>query len=684
MQFLFPVFLWGLLGTSIPVLIHLLQLRRQKRIRFTNITFIREVELKSNNRTLQNRLVLLLRVLAVVFLVLMFCQPFIPSKSTSLSREHNVGVVVDTSPTMRVRQSNQESLLDQAILHAAQLGKSYSGQARFRLVGSSNSGEMLGKYYEAALATLPVEAGLINWEKPSVRQNWQAQDGGPLYVFSNFQKSLLPLALVKKVSAKREVVLLPQLAQPTGNLYVDSVWLNDAFVRVRANMSLHIKLRNGGSNPVADCPVKVLMNNRQVSAFRVTVGANQAAETVVQVQVPDGQLVAGRVISEDAPVTFDNTYFFTLQPTQVIRVLEIGSEPQAKAAYQNESLFQYTFTQAQRVDFGSLRQANMVLLSEPKLLDAGLREALVAVVQRGGSVVVVPTANSQVHESYTQLLRALGVGGVEWESVATTRMKQQVAMPDLRSPFFKEVFGAQPRQVTLPEVSPVLRLTSGGTDILRLRDGESFLSEFASGLGRVYVFSAPFAGQYSDFTTHSLFVPVLYRLAMLSYRADQPLAYRIGQSELTLTVPQPSVKTEGGESSYRLVRDSVTLIPAQRQQGQQLRLELPAELTTPGFYKLQQQGREIGTVAFNRPQSESELATYSAAELRQLFGNSRPNVHVLDEGAQPQALLAYRAGQTAQPLWRYCLGVVLACLLIEEILLRRARQRRQPQAIASR
>jgi hypothetical protein len=40
-----PWFLLGLLTTAIPVLIHLFELRRPKRVLFTNVGFIREVRL---------------------------------------------------------------------------------------------------------------------------------------------------------------------------------------------------------------------------------------------------------------------------------------------------------------------------------------------------------------------------------------------------------------------------------------------------------------------------------------------------------------------------------------------------------------------------------------------------------------------------------------------------------------
>lgn len=226
----------------------------------------------------------------------------------------------------------------------------------------------------------------------------------------------------------------------------------------------------------------------------------------------------------------------------------------------------------------------------------------------------------------------------------------------------------------MPRVAPVLRWPRTGMDILRLRDGESYLASFASGAGQVYVFSAPFEQQYSDFVSHALFVPVMYRLAIMSYRNDQLPAYRLTQGTMTLKLP--AAETAGNaagradEAGVRLVKDSVVLIPAQRVVMTELRLDLPVGMDVPGFYQLQRGGRVLTTLAFNQDKRESELAAYSAAELRQLIGPEHPNIRVVEGRADGAGLAQLRAEQTGQPLWRYFLAVVLLALLAEALLVR--------------
>ena len=406
----------------------------------------------------------------------------------------------------------------------------------------------------------------------------------------------------------------------------------------------------------------------------MTVGPGQVVTSVVQVQIAEKELALGRVVTEDVPVIFDNTYYFTLQPAAAIRILEIGAEPVAKELYDNEPLFSYSFAKPQQVDYGNLQRASMVIVRELERLDAGLRDGLRSVIKRGGSVVIIPSGKAISHDSYQLLFKELGLGAVQWEATTTTPELRAVVMPSAREPFFRDVFGAQQREVTMPRVAPVLRWPRTGTDILRLRDGESYLANFTSGAGQVYVFSAPFSAQYSDFLSHSLFVPVMYRMAMLSYHNDQQPAYRLTQGTVTLKLPATGIAGnaigQADEANFRLVKDSVVLIPAQRVITNELRLDLPVGMNAPGFYQVKRGSAVMTTLAFNQDKGESELAAYSAADLRGLIEPNYPNIKVVESGVDGAGLAKFRAEQTGQPLWRYFLVLVLLALLAEALLIR--------------
>ena len=671
MQLRYPWFLLGLLAIAIPVIIHLLQLRRPQRLLFTNTAFIREVELVTvRHRNLQRWLLLLVRVAGLMALVFVFCQPFIPARKNTPVSDGTV-VLIDNSFSMQGDGVGTTSIFADALGQARDIGKAASGGGNFRLLNSGNN-VLLPTAYQTKLDELKL--GVQNpFSLLRSETGERFSKASSVYVFSDFQKKTVDVATLAGLT-NREVVLVPLVGKGRGNLYVDSMWLDDAFIRLRTNVGLHIRMRNGGNIKLNDSPVKVFLAARQAAAYRVTVGPGQAVTSVIQVQIADKALAQGRVVTEDVPVTFDNTYYFTLQPAAAIRVMEIGAEPVAQQLYRNEPLFTYSFSKPQQVDYGVLQRANFVIVHELERVDAGLRDGLRSVVKRGGSVVVVPSGAVASHDSYQQLFKELGLGTVQWEVTTSTLELRAVAMPSAREPFFRDVFGGQQREAIMPRVAPVLRWARTGKDILKLRDGESYLASFASGAGEVYVFSAPFSEQFSDFMSHSLFVPVMYRMAMLSYQNDQLPAFRLTQGTVRLKLPAIETASNAAgradEASFRLVKDSVVLIPAQRVIPNELRLDLPVGMNAPGFYQVQRGGKVLTTLAFNQDKRESELAAYSADELRQLIGPNHPNIKVVESGADGAGLAKFEADQTRQPLWRYFLTLVLLALLIEALLIR--------------
>src|SRR5580693_1957303 len=115
MNFLFPSFLYALSAISIPIIIHLFNFRKFKKINFTNVRFIKEVKRDTKSRSrLKHILVLLMRILAIVFLVIAFAQPYIPiAKNAIVESERVVSVYIDNSFSMDAVSKNG-TLLEQA------------------------------------------------------------------------------------------------------------------------------------------------------------------------------------------------------------------------------------------------------------------------------------------------------------------------------------------------------------------------------------------------------------------------------------------------------------------------------------------------------------------------------------------------------------------------------------------
>ncbi|WP_085774850.1 BatA domain-containing protein [Nonlabens tegetincola] len=114
MVFKNPTLLWALLFLAIPILVHLFQLRRFKKVAFTNVAFLKPlISQTRKSRTIKKWLTLLTRLCAVACIVLAFAQPFIPGSKTAI-KEKETSIYLDNSFSMQ-REAANGSLLQQSV-----------------------------------------------------------------------------------------------------------------------------------------------------------------------------------------------------------------------------------------------------------------------------------------------------------------------------------------------------------------------------------------------------------------------------------------------------------------------------------------------------------------------------------------------------------------------------------------
>jgi hypothetical protein len=141
MQFVYPGFLWALAAISIPIIIHFFHFRRYKKIVFSDIRFLQQLqEQNKSKQKLKDLLVLLCRILAVSAMVLAFAQPFIPLGQNSKTGGSNVvSVFVDNSFSMNA-QGSEGQLFEMAKNKARAIVNAYDNHDKFQVLTNNLSG----------------------------------------------------------------------------------------------------------------------------------------------------------------------------------------------------------------------------------------------------------------------------------------------------------------------------------------------------------------------------------------------------------------------------------------------------------------------------------------------------------------------------------------------------------------
>src|SRR4051794_40438423 len=104
MSFLTPLFLLGLAGLAVPVIVHLIQRERKNVVQFPSLMFLQRIPYQSvRRRRIRNWPLLLLRMVALALIVAAFARPFLRRQAVALAAAggaREVVILVDRSYSM--------------------------------------------------------------------------------------------------------------------------------------------------------------------------------------------------------------------------------------------------------------------------------------------------------------------------------------------------------------------------------------------------------------------------------------------------------------------------------------------------------------------------------------------------------------------------------------------------------
>ncbi|WP_162052813.1 BatA domain-containing protein [Pontibacter pamirensis] len=667
MAFLYPSFLFALAAIAVPVVLHLVQLRRAKRVIFSNVRFIQaSKDLTASQRNLKELLILLCRILFVVFLVLAFAQPFLPaSNAVAPADASQVAIIVDNTYSMQnVHEQQDLSLLNVASDRAKDIVGMFPASTAFK-VASSNRAKH-GAAVQASEATGYLEELDFSAKQYSAVVASAISQPAHTFVLSDFQRSTFQLSELAKYDSTTQIHLVPIAAAATGNVAIDSVYLEDEFIRPSAENILHVSLFNAGEEAVEGVPVKLMIEDQQVAALSVDLPPQQATEAVMNFRVNGDGAKKAYVLVEDYPVEFDNTYYFVLSPSTEVNVTEVAESPGSslQRLYQNESFFSFTSYSAGNINYAQAGTSDIIILNGVSDLSAALAATVTNFVEAGGTVAVIPPAGGEV-AGYTTLFQNLNIPA-SFTGATAASSKTSLAAPDPNNPFFRSIFSDYDPKMQMPAAVRSVAWNRASEDILKYRGGASFMSRFDRGSGHVYLMAAPLQEDYNALANHALFVPIMYKLAISSYKQQQALAYTLSAN----TVQVPAISRRQQEGVYALQKDSLAFIPEQQVRGGRLYFNTPADMDEAGFYTLQLQDSTITTLAFNYGKDESYLAQYTPDELKALVGADRQNVHVYESGDAFSVKGEFEKSYFGVKLWKYCLILCLFFLMAEIALIR--------------
>ena len=679
-----PLYLIALVATGIPIAIHLLQLRRYRKVYFSNVDALQE--LHDDNRRqhrLRQWIVLAMRIVAIVGIVLAFCRPVIPGDS----RQHHAGgtavsVYLDNSYSMECGGMDG-SLMESAKQKAREIAAAYRPDDRYQLLTGDAEGSQFRwlsrDEFLAAVDQVQTSAAAPQLSSVARRQqeflHQSSAANRHAYLIGDFQRTTADLADFPTDSTTL-TTFVPLGGTAVDNLYIDTLAFDSPAYCLGATATATVVLRNNGNHEVEGIPVRLFVNGRQRAMTAVTLPAGGSATVPLHFSIDQTGLLQGHVETVDYPVTFDDRLYFTLNIAERIPLLLIGGNGEnenLRRLFDHDSLTVYHYMPANHIDYTHLTDHNVIILDEMAELPSGLAQTLQQYATEGGTLVVIPPEHATA-ESYNTLLGALQAPQLAaWHKGALT-----VQQLNSQCTLYHGVFDGEAGEMEMPTVQGVFTTTSTPRTlregVLTLADGSDMLAVTPAGKGRLYLFGTPLRKEYTDFVQQALFVPTVYNMALFSTAHQEPY-HLIGTADaIALTGHYEATAPPHLRNSDSTARQAVDLIPDVRRVGNHYMLIPHAEVQQAGNYRLtapsaSPKGTDEG-LSLNYRRAESDLTVYSAAELRQLLHDDHLAYCSLVGNAGKSLTEHIRQRSQGTPLWRYCLLLTLLALAAETLLLR--------------
>ena len=674
-----PLFLIGLSAIAIPIIIHLLQLRRYRKVYFSNVDMLDE--LQSENRrqhNLRKLLILASRILAIVCLVLAFCQPVIPSKQSPMeSGATVVSIYLDNSYSMETG-GMEGSLIETAKQKAREIAAAYDPGTHFQLLTNNMDGSQFRwlSREELLQAVDLVEAGAVTTPLSitAARQNQfllSATAGNRhAYLISDFQRSTSDLSQLPADSAVLST-LIPLGGSQLANICLDSLSFTSPAYFPGATVKIDARLRNLSDKPVEKQPLRLFIGNRQQAVTSVDLPANGSATATLTFTIQNDSLLQGHVETTDYPVTFDDRLFFSLPVTSRIPLLVISGQdenPFLKRLFNGDSLTRYLQMPYNALDYARIEDNRLIILDQLHAIPSGLARTLTQFVADGGTLLVIPAPAAET-ESYNQLLASLQapqLGSWQKRPVRTRSIL-------LTHPLYQGVFQGRNEDLETPTFTGFYSLSpNAGTvaqPIIELVDGHPALTLTPYAEGRLYLFASPLTPEHTDFIHQALFVPTLYNMALFS--SPHPLPYH----SLSSSAPIPlSTKPRNNETPRTLTpsapdnNQTTPFIPDIRHSGSRWYMLPHGEIKQAGTFLLSPAPTE--GLAFNYSRDESDLTSYSRNEIKQLLNTASLTTYTLSPPATKSMTDFIRNRSQGTPLWHWFILLTLLFLLVETLLIR--------------
>jgi hypothetical protein len=534
--FLYPLFLFGLAAASLPVLIHLLNRRRLKRIRFPAVRFILLSQKRiSRSYRLRHWLLLALRTLAVICLALLLANPIFQTGAGLFAGGGPVSLVIVLDNSLSMTWSGDGNGFKQAkeaasLLigglndgdRAAVIPTNISGKDAFRLKDQKSVlvKEISGLEIADGTANLPAALSkayeLLN--QPAGQKEIRIITDMALTGWDQFSLASLKQA---DPSIPLKVIRIGRKQQPL-NGAVKEIRLGGQGVGINLPLQIEATVVNFGGTEIKELLVQLSIDGQNKEQKLTTIPAKSETSVTFQTRLGQAGAHAGQITLKKDGLAGNPVANFALDVQDKLRVLLVDGDPQTSlvqsetffltralnpSGERDSSLFLPTVILPDGVNAATLDDYQVVILSNLTVPPDGFVAKLQNFLRQGGGVLIFAGDKFQA-EAYNQKLGAALPGQLREKKIGPEAGGDKIDKIDLTHPALQSLSDPILQEsMKTARVWGYQRVT--GKPLIALANGEALLLEQKIGNGKVMLMTTSADRDWSDLPVKTVFLPLV-------------------------------------------------------------------------------------------------------------------------------------------------------------------------------
>ncbi len=692
MTFLNPAVLFGLLAASIPIIIHLLNLRKLKKIDFSTLQFLKELQ-KNKIRKIKIKqwLLLALRVLIILAIVTAFARPTIVGVSiggtTSAAKTTAVFILDDTFSMSVVDQNG--SYFNQAKEAIKNILTQFEEGDEFGLVLVSHQPDEiemtsnLNKFVQEVDATnISYASGKLNnsiikaAELIGEAKNFNKE----IYVLTDFQKGRLAnedeiIDLKEQLGEQVRLYTFNYSGKEVFNFGIDDLKLNTQIFEKDKPVKFEATLKNYSERTKDNLVVSLFINGERLAQQSINLNSGESKIANLEASARNFGYNDAIIEIEEDDIIQDNKRYTSFFISEKIPVLiladDVNDTKLIEAALKSVSekgYFDITIKKTEQISGVSLNNFQVIILLSDNFGNESVK--LNQFLSSGKGIVIFPPSENG-SSGFNSSLNSIGITSAGSFVKLEAGQSIHFSETDFNHPLFENIFmDEKKKQIESPEIFSYFKINPGGKgkSIIKLQDESSFLSEYSIGDGKVLLFSSSPVFSWSDFPIKGIFAPLVTKSVMyLSAYNKNEVNYFAGET-INVNVAErtlPQIKIVRPDKSEDFINID---------ENQTSDFISYAATSLAGNYKFLSGEKLLASANVNTDPAESvtEYLTESDFDdyLEKInFGGKHI---VIDKSENPvQMILQARFGSE---LWRYFVLIAILLALVEMTIARNAKK----------